>query len=152
MRLLPILTVLAGISAVWPVFAQTPGSTTPLYTTTPPEELDKNFGLPSFGMPNAELPQQRTQAPKASPSDVPDFFQAPSGLVSSDQKTSDQQTSDAPDFFKGGTDFTLPRARKTPATGADMETPLFTTNEGASKDRLETDDTPSGDTANAADQ
>jgi hypothetical protein len=89
-----------------PAFAQNQPYDTPLYTTQPPAALDKNFGLPSFGMRGAEQPQQRTMAPEPEPLEKPDFF-------------------------KGSSDFTRPRARALTSAGSAMETPLYTTNEGS---------------------
>jgi hypothetical protein len=45
-----------------PAFAQTATYETPGYMPRVPTVLDPNYGLPTFGMPDAELPQQRTMA------------------------------------------------------------------------------------------
>jgi hypothetical protein len=81
---------------------------TPLYTTQTPSALDKNYGLPTFGMQGAELPQQKATAPEAAvPAD--------------------------PDFFKRAPEVALPKAQTSTAmqTGSEPETPLYTTPEGS---------------------
>jgi hypothetical protein len=77
---------------------------TPLYTTGT-SSLDKNYGLPTFGMPGSELPQQKTMATKADPPAQPDFF-------------------------AGASDLTVPRNRSAAAADPGMETPLYTTSQG----------------------
>ena len=106
MRLSPTLATLVGFTAAIPAFAQGRPYDTPLYTTQPPAALDKNYGLPTFGMRGAEMPQQRTMAPEAQPREKPDFF-------------------------KDSSDLTIPRGR---ASGSSMETPLYTTTEGSTTD------------------
>jgi hypothetical protein len=107
----PMLATLIGFTAAMPAFAQSRPYDTPLYSTQPPAALDKNYGLPTFGMRGAEMPQQRTMAPEVQPREKPDFF-------------------------KGSSDFTIPRGR---ASGSSMETPLYTTTEGSTTDGATTD-------------
>ncbi len=106
MRLSWVLAALPNIIAALPAFAQNQPYNTPLYTTQPPAALDQNYGLPSFGMRGAEQPQQRTMAPDPVPPEKPDFF-------------------------KGLSDYTRPRARDLASWGSAMETPLYTTTEGS---------------------
>jgi hypothetical protein len=75
---------------------------TPLYTTGSVSTLDKNYGLPTFGMPGAELPQQRTMAPVADPPVKADLF-------------------------SGVSDFTLPGKRNLAPADTGMETSQYTT-------------------------
>jgi hypothetical protein len=80
---------------------------TPLYTTPTQPSLDKNYGLPTFGMQGSELPQQKTMATKpATPAEEP---------------------ATAGDFVKGAPDLTPPRAV---AGETGMETPRYTTSYG----------------------
>jgi hypothetical protein len=106
MKPIPMLATLIGFTAALPVFAQNRPYDTPLYSTQPPAALDKNYGLPTFGMRGAELPQQRTMAPEVQPREKPDFF-------------------------KGSSELAVPRGR---ASGSSMETPLYTTTEGSTTD------------------
>jgi hypothetical protein len=76
---------------------------TPLYTTGT-SMLDKNYGLPSFGMPGSELPQQRATVPEA-------------------------RTPEQPDFFKGSSDLSVPPNRRAAEADSEMETPRYTTSE-----------------------
>ena len=78
---------------------------TPRYTPMVPMTLDKNFGLPTFGMPGADLPQQRTMAPDPVPPVAPDVVKRPP-------------------------DFALPRAAEWRPGGTKMETPSYTTSDG----------------------
>lgn len=78
---------------------------TPRYTPMVPMTLDKNFGLPAFGMPGADMPQQRTMVPDP----VPPV---------------------ATDAVKRAPDFVLPKAAEWRPGGTKMETPLYTTSEG----------------------
>jgi hypothetical protein len=102
---LSVIVALACVAAARHASAQDT-YTTPLYSTAKPEPVDPNYGLPSFGMPNAELPRQRTMAPK------PDA------------------AAQAPDVFA--------RAQRGPLAKAigkgddPSDTPLFTTDDGAS--------------------
>ncbi|HBK05309.1 MAG TPA: hypothetical protein DDZ81_05530 [Acetobacteraceae bacterium] len=142
MRLLAAFAVGFGAMTALPAWAQPKIAPSREYSTTPPAGLDKNFGLPTFGMPGAELPQQRTQAPKPAPKTDPDFFAPP--------PVADAETSGTPDFFSTTTDLTVPRAPRSKPGTASAETPLFTTGQGYSTgempaNRLETDDTPKGD-------
>lgn len=77
---------------------------TPRYSTDAPATLDKNFGLPTFGIPGADLPQQRTMA-------------------------TDPLAMEKPGFFKKPAEFALPQPREWRPGGTVMETPLFTTSE-----------------------
>jgi hypothetical protein len=107
---------------------------TPLYTTGTQAGLDKNYGLPTFGMPGSELPQQKTMATK------PDTPAEPTSMVS--------------DFFKGTIDLTVPRQPRAPAGSAGMETPRYTTSYGTTGDTASLgttgDTTTFGTTGNAA--
>jgi hypothetical protein len=105
MRLSRLLVIVPSLIAVMPALAQSPPYTTPLYTPQGPAELDKNYGLPAFGMPGTEVPQPQRMTPEAQPPEKPDFF-------------------------KNSSDFTLPRARNPVSAGSAMETPLYTTSEG----------------------
>lgn len=139
MRLLAALAVGFGAMTVLPAWAQPKIAPSREYSTTPPAGLDKNFGLPTFGMPGADLPQQRTQAPKPAPKTDPDVFAPP--------PAADAEASGTPDFFSTTTDLTLPRAARPIAGTASPETPMFTTGEGYSTGeppatRLETEDAP----------
>jgi hypothetical protein len=95
---------------------------TPLYTTQPPSALDPNYGLPSFGMPGSELPQQRTMgtSTKADPTAKSGSADAAGGTGSGTQ-----------DFFAGSTEIALPRPRTSPSSQTDSETPLYTTSQGS---------------------
>ena len=145
MRLIAILAVGFGALIALPAMAQQKIAPTREYSTTPPTPLDKNYGLPSFGMPGtADTLQQRTQAPKPGVKTDPDFFAPPPPAEAEGPST--------PDFFSGTTDLTLPRAPSAKAGTAGSETPMFTTGQGFSTgdgystqrqaDRMETDDTP----------
>lgn len=87
-------------------YEQAPQYETPKYTPYAPPVLDKNFGLPTFGMPGADLPQQRTMATD------------PVAVV-------------PPDVFKRPPDFALPRAEEWRPGGTAMETPGYTTTDGS---------------------
>jgi len=80
---------------------------TPKYRPAPTTPLDKNYGLPNFGMPGSELPQQRTQAPKVQPLPPPDAFaNTPPSYA---PKTPEPEPPDTPDFFRNaGPDFNTP--------------------------------------------
>lgn len=125
------------------------------YSSTPPTSLDKNFGLPSFGIPGAELPRQKTQTPKPEPKTDPEFFAntPPSGASETpDFFAAAPDEPGTPDFFGGKSDLTVPKTPTAAAGTAAPETPMYTTEEGYSTktppaDRLETDDTPRGDAA-----
>jgi hypothetical protein len=92
---------------------------TPMYTTGTQSTLDKNYGLPNFGMPGSDLPQQRTMAPAAEPRP-------------------------APDFFAGTSDLTVKRTGR--AADSMMETPQYTTSEGTTGG-YGTDSTSSSETS-----
>jgi hypothetical protein len=80
---------------------------TPKYRPAPSTPLDKNYGLPTFGMPGWELPQQRTQAPKVTPPEPTDVFSntPPSYMLTTPQPG----PWEAPDFFRRtGPDFNVP--------------------------------------------
>lgn len=108
-----------------PALAQTQTYETPQYSAAPPAELDKNYGLPSFGMPGADLPRQRTMAAEARAEDKPELFKPPAEIA----------------LPKGL--FPEPGTPAAERSGSDMETPLYTTNEGAA-----TGDTTSSFTTN----
>ncbi len=84
MKALILIASVLGMAAAVPAFAQTQPYETPKYMPAQPSVLDPNYGLPSFGMPGAFLPQQRTQAP-------------------------DPVVPEKPDVFKSTTDFTVPK-------------------------------------------
>ena len=80
---------------------------TPRYVPSVPPPLDKSYGLPTFGMPGTELPQQKTMATPVPLLDKADLLpKAPA----------DVPFAKAPEWRPGGTK---------------METPLFTTSENA---------------------
>ena len=110
-----MIAILAGLAAQ-PALAQNQPYETLRYKAQPPAETDRNFGLPSFGMPGSELPKQRTMAPDPVPSP-------------------------APDFFAGTTDITLPKSRVPPSRG---ETPDFTTSFGSTTSETPTFTTGQG--------
>jgi hypothetical protein len=87
---------------------------TPKYRPAPPTPLEKNYGLPTFGMQGAELPQQRTQAPKAKPPVPPDpFSNTPPEYTST---TPQPEPPDTPNFFSDRPpDFTLPPPQPAPS-------------------------------------
>lgn len=139
MRLLAALAVGLGAAIALPACAQPKIAPSREYSNAPPAGLDKNFGLPTFGMPGAETPQQRTQAPKAEPKTDPDLFAPPADA--------DAKTRGVPDFFSATADLTVPKAGQPSPGTASPETPAFTTGQGYSTDErpvvpLETDDTP----------
>jgi hypothetical protein len=133
-----LLAALASLSVTAPAVAQkkiAPSvdyKTAPSveYRTPPPETLDKNYGLPTFGLPGSEPARKRTATATPQMPERPDAFQPWTGM----RPAPDTETSDTPDFFSASTDFTAPKPRKGAST---METPLFTTSEGMS-----TDDSP----------
>lgn len=140
MRLLGALAVGFGAMTALPACAQPKIAPSRTYSTTPPAGLDKNFGLPTFGMPGAETPQQRTQAPKPAAKTDPDIFAPPAAAADAD-------AAGTPDFFSTTTDMTPPNAARPIPGTASPETPMFTTGQGYSTgeqpaDRLETDDAP----------
>ncbi len=167
MKLPCILTILAGIvpagvgltgpAAAQGLIAPTRNYTVPApsYSDGAPSSLDKNYGLPTFGMPGSELPQQRTLAParpvpekpdvfKSAPDlssrddqlpETPDFFQASPGLASANSNGSS-----TPDFFKETPDTGLPK------TAASGETPLFTTSQTPSTSPAPDSASTTGDT------
>jgi hypothetical protein len=133
------LTALACATLASPAFAQQKIAPSVEYRSVPPTPLEKNYGLPTFGQQGSEMPRKKASAPEAQQPERPDAFQPFTGF-----NAPQPQTSDTPDFFAGSTDLTLPKARKG-ASG--METPLFTTTEGASTadspfDRSNANDSP----------
>jgi hypothetical protein len=103
------------------------------YTAPPRSSLDKSFGLPTFGRPEANMPQQRTLAtPKAAPDDrTPDFLvpnTAPNAVVAPFEAP--DRPDSMPDVFarETGANDPLPsELNRRPAGSATMDTPLFTT-------------------------
>jgi hypothetical protein len=93
-----------GLTIAGPALAQGQQFETPLYTTGNQSSLDRNYGLPSFGMPGSELPVQRTTAPEP-------------------------VTAEKPDFFRESSDLSV--AKKRTAGSAETETPLYTTSDGS---------------------
>lgn len=134
---------------------------TPLYTPPTPSSLDKNYGMPAFGMPGAELPRQRTLAPRdqnatrpgapaagaqtangqaAAPAGQdPDPMmpgpQTPDGQDPAARAAAPQPTG-VPDFFANPPDFVLtrPAAPRTDTPSAAPDTPMFSTAEGTTTD------------------
>jgi hypothetical protein len=96
----------ARVNPQTPQYDQAPQYETPKYVPATRPMLDKNFGLPTFGMQGAELPQQRTQAPVPVPVEPTDVFKRPP-------------------------DYVLPRAGEWRPGGTAMETPLYTTTDGS---------------------
>jgi hypothetical protein len=84
--------------------------------------VDKNYGLSTFGMPDALLPQQKTTAPDDDAAAQPDLLKG------------------QPDLLKNSTNIALPRARIKPPPGgpapalSEQETPLDTTPDGSATD------------------
>ncbi len=114
--LMPVcLAVLAAAPAGAAVAQGQQQYDTPLYTTSAPAEVDKNYGLPTFGMPGADMPQQKTMAPEKKPED-----------------------SATPDFFKDAKEIALPQRPPSTSTGSSTETPLYTTNEGSTTGDMDT--------------
>jgi hypothetical protein len=121
-----------------PAVAQTETQTetyeTPKYMPAQPSVLDPNYGLPTFGMPGAELPQQRSRALEPEAAEKPDIFKP--------------QTDFGLPELKDPTDFAFPKARGSttgdPVTApVSTETPLYTTTEGGTtgSDTMADDDT-----------
>lgn len=112
-----VIVASAVLGAAGPSMAQTRGGKPSPYTETPPPGLDKNYGLPTFGMPGYEPPKPKAVAPEAN------------------------GTATGPDFYARTPEsrFTLPR--QTGTTGySTTETPLYTTQEGVpAEDRTRTD-------------
>jgi len=97
-----------------PADAQVQPYETPQYMPAPEATLDKNFSLPTFGMPGSELPQQKTMATERPPPKQPDVFANTFDLI-------------------------LPKPQA--AAGSNMVTPPYTTSFGSRTDdttRLET--------------
>ncbi len=107
-----------GLSISGRAHAQTQAYTTPLYSPSASPGLDPHYGLPSFGMPGADVPQQKTAAPAERVPPKPDFYANMTG-------------------DKGPIDELLPGARPAPKSWiSGTETPLYTTSTG-----METGDT-----------
>ncbi len=125
--------MLAAPAAAQGLIAPTQRYGTPLYNTRP-STLDKNYGLPTFGMPGSELPKQRTMAPvgrqAATPSPDgrgPDGKRAPTPSPADDSP--EAASGKVPDFFAAARKLVLPSER---SSGAG-ETPLFTTTDGSTR-------------------
>jgi hypothetical protein len=123
-----------GLIAPTQQYAHTPPYETPLYKSRP-STLDKNYGLPTFGMPGAELPKQRTMAPVARRTDNPsaDGRRSDGQLAPGPQPQDDSPeaaSGSVPDFFPTARKFVLPSEL---ATGSG-ETPMFTTTDGTAAD------------------
>lgn len=106
-RLLMSATWMATLGLAVPVagMAQSQPYETPKYTPAPSVGLDKNYGLPTFGMPGADLPRRGAMAPETPAEDKPDFF-----------KPAQPQDS--------------PRAQSSQSEALGAETPLYTTSQG----------------------
>jgi hypothetical protein len=110
----PVLALLAATPALAQqriapsrTYGQDQAYETPKYRPAPSTPLEKNYGLPSFGMQGSELPQQRTQAPKVKPPVPPDPFKSapPEYTLTTPQP----EPPDTPDFFSNRPlDLTLP--------------------------------------------
>jgi hypothetical protein len=114
---------------------QPPDYETPLYTTQPRAALDPNYGLPSFGMPGAELPQQRTMGTPEKP-DPTKTDQADTSGAAGGAGTAGGAASGTTDFFAGSTEIALPQPRTSPSQTSpsaqpDSDTPLYTTSQGS---------------------
>ncbi len=141
-------TAAMTIAMMAPAPAQEPGYETPLYIPRPPQKPDPYFGLPTFGLPGADLPQ-KTMAPTAgvdaaqtapgteAPQSNSDFF-----------KSADRSANDFPDV--AGPDVSLPSDRRqtsnrmssstsdgtssllmdSTSSSTTDDTPLYTTTEG----------------------
>jgi hypothetical protein len=147
MRPIWMLVVVAGVAA-GPALAQGLIAPSRQYKTPQREKLDKSYGLPTFGTPGESMPKQQTTAPAPkqaerpdafmpmpsfakpdtpTPDNMPDFFQKPSGLASSE--------TGVPNFFQDRPD----TARSKVGSARGGETPMFTTDEG-----MTTGDTTTG--------
>lgn len=73
-RLIYVCAAMIAVSGsrAWPQ-APSYSNDTSQYRPTAPT-LDRNYGLPSFGLPGAELPQQKATATPEAPSSEPDFL------------------------------------------------------------------------------
>ena len=141
MKLSGMLATLIGLAVATPVLAQTagyeqtPAYETPKYQAGPSTPLDKNFGLPTYGMPGSELPQLKTMAPVQRTPEKPDPFAPSTGLSDRDSASKDDTpTSDTPDFFNNPSNLDLPKTNSARPGIATMETPLYTTDHGDSAD------------------
>ncbi|WP_146101853.1 hypothetical protein [Rhodopila globiformis] len=105
---------------------------TPGYRPAPPPPVDKNYGLPTFGMKGTELPEQRTQTPKVKPQEPTDpYSTTPPDYT---LKTPQPDQPDTPNFFGDAPpDFTLspPPAPRDDAAGATRTAPTAYGNGGA---------------------
>jgi hypothetical protein len=124
---------------------------------TAPSTLDKSYGMPTFGMPGADLPRQKTMAPPPQMQERPDPFKGlstfatpPSHSSSTPdffQNASGGDSSDIPDFFAAPSDSTIPKARKPGSGGSSTETPLMTTGDGSSTGDTTSDTLSGGSTS-----
>ena len=185
-----ILAVLIGMGAASSALAQkrpptvqyndppvTMGYNDPIptiqYKDLPATPLDKNFGLPTFGMQGGELPQQKTQAPIARAPEPVDVFKAYTGLPGLNAPNPDIATAaaDEQDFFKDVQEILLPRNQLGMAAlnyttsygapdNAPTDTPQFTTrqlylvgstNAGMTTDSMTTGRFGTGDAPDAGD-
>jgi hypothetical protein len=125
-----------GLLAPTRQYGQPQPHQTPGYRPPTPSSLDKNYGLPRFGMPGAELPKQRATATapdtKADAPSVSDDAPKPS------QQTNLPELQPVPDFFAAAPEITLPKVRANRGTAAGMDTPLFTTSDGSALNDMET--------------
>jgi hypothetical protein len=109
MRFEWVLPTYAALLAALPAagaLAQSQQYETPLYTTQSPATLDQSYGLPSFGMPGAELPQQKATA-------------------------SDPAAPAESEFFTRRPEVVLPKPQTSTAMQSETETPLYTTPQGS---------------------
>jgi len=106
-----VVCAMVAILAAAPAVAQKPRDENARYTKSPDAKVDPNFGLPTFGMPGADIPRQSMAAPPRSADATP---VGPAQPGSADG---------APDFFKrppggstGFADFASPATRR-PTSG-----------------------------------
>ena len=134
------VATLAGLHPL-AALAQASQTETPLYTTQPPTELDKNYGLPTFGMPESELPRQRTLATdRAAPNKapvVPDFFKGSTEMPSPTDKIINGATDADSTASLGNIRPPASGMGNKSAAASGMQTPLYTTLQGST-----TADTP----------
>ena len=136
-----VATITVAIMA--PAPAQEQSYETRLYMARPQEKPDENFGLPTFGLPGADLPQKTTapaadaEATRTAPgtearqSDA-DFFNSaghfandfPDVALPSDRRQTSNQVS--PSTSNGTSSLSMD---STPSSTTD-DTPLYTTSDG----------------------
>lgn len=113
-----------GALPVGAALAQDQQYETPRYTPLAPAGLEKNYGLPTFGMPGNEVPQRKMTAP---------------ATATPETMAPETTTSSVPDFFQHSPDTTLPKIQDAKPEGvklgdSDTDTPLYTTSQGSTTD------------------